>query len=330
MPDSTPAAEPETPDLGPLNRALARAEEARKKAQDFDGPAYFSGEWEAAETQYSGAGALSRTNKADVQQALVLYNSAADAYEGIFRESVPLYAQDRENEILSTRNEVIATGLTGQFPEYLYKADMVSTAALAQYKAEDYYAAKDSAASALSMYTALKTGAGAYLTRQEIVNRNFVHYDSENFSRADQAGLAAVNSYDTGENERAISEAEEAALRYKLALDAGWASYAADRGAIAGAERQKALDLKANVAVKEDFNNALKIYNQAETALRAKNHEQAAALYIQSESEFAAAGRMAVEKRRIAEEAIRLAEEKMIESEENARNAELILEGGAQ
>jgi hypothetical protein len=39
-------------------------------------------------------------------------------------------------------------------------------------------------------------------------------------------------------------------------------------------------------------------------------------------------GRTAVEKRRIAEEAIRAAEEKMIESDETAKKAEIILEGG--
>jgi capsule polysaccharide export protein KpsE/RkpR len=84
------------------------------------------------------------------------------------------------------------------------------------------------------------------------------------------------------------------------------------------------------VAVKSEFDTVNGIYNQAETAFKGKKFSQAVDLYTQSESRFAGVRRTAAEKRRLAEEAIKTAEEKVVQSDETARDAERILEGGAR
>jgi hypothetical protein len=332
--ESTPPAEgiPETSapaNLDALNQAVARAEDARKRAMDFESPAYFPSDWEGAEAQYASAGALARNTADEVQQAAARYNQIADTYEDLFKKALPLFAQAREDEIVSARNEAVATGLSGTFPDYLLEVDRIVTQALAQYEGEDYYAARDSAYAARDRYQALKTGADAYLKRKDIVDRNFITYDPENFNKADEIGLAALDHYQAGNVEQARNEAEEAELRYNLVLKTGWASYAADRGAAAGVERQKALDLKANVAVKGEFDVAADIYNRAGASFQAEKYEDAAVLYTQSEARFVVICQTAAEKRREAEEALRAAEQKMMESDETAKQAELILEGGA-
>ncbi|MDR0600808.1 MAG: hypothetical protein LBG42_00355 [Treponema sp.] len=315
-------------DQASLDAAMARAEASRKRAADFESASYFPGDWESAEGLYATAGGLPRTSAEEVRQAAAGYDAAADAYDGAFRNSIPLYAQDREDEITAARDTALASGLADQFPQYLLKADRVAVDALDQYEKEDFYGAKDSAAQALAMYQALKSGADAYIARQTITNRNFASYDPDNFNRADTAGLAAVNDYDAGNIEQARDGAEEAKLRYNLVLKTGWPALTAEKKATAGAQRQNALDVKANVAVRDSFNAAAQIFNEAETALRVEKYEEAVGLYEQSEILFLAASRNAEEKRRIAEEAIRTAEEKMIESDETAKKAELILEGG--
>lgn len=315
--------------LNALNQAIARAEDSRKKALDFESPSYFPSEWEAAEDQYNAAGKLARNTVDEVQRAIAGYNGVADTYDGLFKKTVPLFAQAREDEIVSARNEVLATGLSDTFPDYLLEVDRIVVQALAQYEGEDYYAARDSAYAARDRYQALKTGADAYLTRQEIVERDFIAYDPENFDKADEIGRAALNDYQSGNIEQAQNEAEEAELRYNLVLKTGWASYAADRGAAAGVERQKALDLKANVAVKEEFNAASDIYNRAGASLQAGKYEDAAASYTQAEARFIVVTQTAAEKRREAEEALTAAEQKMKESDETAKKAELLLGGGA-
>ncbi|MDR2257849.1 MAG: hypothetical protein LBE14_01730 [Treponema sp.] len=314
--------------LDALNQAVARAENARKRASDFESPSYFPSDWEAAEDQYNSAGKLARNTADEVQQAIARYNGVAGTYDDLFRKTVPLVAQALEDEIVNARNEAVATGLSDTFPDYLLEVDRIVVQALARYEGEDYYAARDSAYEARDRYQALKTGGEAYLKRQEIVERDFIAYDPENFNKADGIGLAALNDYQSGNIEQAQNGAEEAELRYNLILKTGWAAYAAERGAAAGAERQKALDLKANVAVKEEFNAASDIYNQAGASLRAEKYEDAAMLYTQSEARFIVIGQTAAEKRREAEEALRAAEQKMRESDETAKRAELILEGG--
>jgi hypothetical protein len=326
VPEGAPSLE--APDYASLDVAVARAEASRKRAADFDAASYFPGDWESAEGLYATAGGLPRISAEEVRQAVAGYNAAADAYDGVFRSSVPLYAQAREDEIAAARDAAVASGLAGQFPQYLLKADRVVVIALEQYEKEDFYAARDSAAQALVMYQALKSGADAYLVRQAITNRNFAVYDPGNFNKADTAGLAAVGDYDAGNTEQARNGAEEARLLYALVLKTGWTAFTAEKRASADAQRQNALDFKANIAVRDSFNAAVQVFNQAETSLKAEKFEESAGLYEQSEALFLESSRNAMEKRRIAEDAIQAAEEKMKESDETAKKAELILEGG--
>jgi hypothetical protein len=95
----------------------------------------------------------------------------------------------------------------------------------------------------------------------------------------------------------------------------------------AATERQIALDAKANVAVRQDFNSAQALYAQANTAFQAERFDEAVSLYNQSRPMFDAAAREALEKQLIAEEALRIANQRMTESDQTAREAEIILEG---
>jgi hypothetical protein len=320
---------PSQASLNALSSALTRAEEARKRALDFEGPSYFPSDWEGTETQYTAAGNLPKTTEAEVQQAASTYNAIADAYDEIFKKTIPLYAQAREDEIIAARDEVIATGLSGTFPEYLQKADGIALSALSQYEAGDYYAARDTAAKALMEYETLKTGADAFLVWQEIIDRDFAPYDPENFDKAEELAIAALAAHEAGESKAAQLGAEEALLRYNLVLATGWAAYAAERQAGAEEARRKALEIKANVAVWDTFGSADEIYNQAAAALKTERYENAAFLYFESETRFVAASAAAAEKRRLAEDAIRQAEEKLEASDETARQAEILIEGGS-
>jgi hypothetical protein len=314
--------------LNALNEAISRAEEARKRASDFESSAYFPSDWENAEVQYTAAGQLPRTTEDEVREAVVQYNALADVYDDLFKRVIPLYAQDREDEITTARDEALLTGLKDSFPDYLTDADRTAVQVLAQFEAEDYYTARDTAFLVRDKYRALKTGGDAYNKRQEILKWNFISYDPDNYNKAEETGLAAVEAYEAGNIAEAINNAEEAGLRYGLVLKTGWTGYVSEQKAAAGAERQKALDMKANVAVKAEYDAALVIYNQAEASSQADSYEDAADLYAQSAARFAVIAETAAEKRREAEEAIREAEQKILESEENVKKAELILEGG--
>jgi len=334
QPTPAPAAPKQTttPTQNPsaLNAPISRAEEARRRAMDFESPEYFPSDWERIEAQYADAKNLPRSAAAEIQQATTAYNNVATAYDDLFKKAVPLYAQAREDEIISTRDEVIATGFTRQFPEYLQNADDIALSALDQYEAEDYYASKDTAAKALKEYQTLLVGGKIFLTRQEILERGFREYDPENFDLADEVALTAKDEYDAGNKDAAVNNAEEALLRYNIVLTNGWTAYAASRRASATSEREVALSERANIAARDTFRGADAIYKQAEDDFSAENFQEAAILYVDAEAQYAISRQETEEKRLRAEEIIRLAEEKVEESNETAIEAERIIEGGSK
>ncbi|MDR2965407.1 MAG: hypothetical protein LBU88_06495 [Treponema sp.] len=294
--------------------AATKAEEARQKAIDFDAPAYFPSEWEAAEVHY----------KAEA------WEQATNAYEELFKAALPLYAQAREDEITAIREEIKASGIADAFPEYLKPIDDIALQAQAQYEAQNYYGAKESAAKAMEEYSTLLVGAKAYQARREIIDRGFLQFDRENFERADEVAAQAKTKYEAGDKAGAVESAEEALLRYNIVLSNGWSGYAAERRASAARERDLALEEKANIASRSIFREADVLFNQAEEEYGKENFRNSGLHYVDAEARFAVARKDTEEKRLVAEATIKLAEEKVEASSETAAEAERIIEGGSR
>ncbi|MDR2434135.1 MAG: hypothetical protein LBD47_06175 [Treponema sp.] len=386
-----PPTGPSQTSLDALQKAAAKAEAARQRAVDFESPAYFPSEWESAEAQYTAAEGLPKGTDAETAAATAALEASADAFDGVFNRTIPLYAQAREDEVMAARDALVATGVTASFPEYLREVDESALLAVSQYEKGDYYAARDTAAAALERYQvmkvaadawlardalvatgvpasfpeylqevddsgllavsqyeegdyaaakdtatdvlgryqAMKVAADAWLARQEIVDNGFVERNSAGLADADDAGLAAVDAYFAGDIDSALRNAGEALRRYNGVLTVAWAAHAAELGEAARKARQAALDLKANVAVKDTFAEGEGFYTRAGAALRIGNYKDAAGFYTQSESIFLLAGQSAAEKRRLADEVLREAERRIEASDEAAWQAELLIQGGA-
>jgi hypothetical protein len=310
-----------------LSAAIARTKAARKLAADFECPDYFPSDWESVEDRYAKAGILPWGTEEEVRDTIGVYNEITGVYEGLFDRTIPLYAQVREDEIVALRNEIKSSGLTLSRPEYLENADQKALEALAKYEAKDYYAARDAAAEALSLYKIINTGVKAYLARKEILSHEFVSYDQENFDKAEEAGQAAIAAYDKGDIKAAGSNADEALLRYNTVLNAGWAASISALETLANAARQNALSHKANVAARDIFNEAEALFQQAAVSRDAAQYRDSANMYTEAAAQFGKSARMSQEKRLLAEEAIKEAEEKMEASDDAARQAEIFIGG---
>jgi hypothetical protein len=215
-------------------------------------------------------------------------------------------------------------------PELVFQADAVLLGGAQKYEAKNFDDAKNAAAEANAMYSLLRSGLVAYRIREEIVGLGFDAHDPADIARADGVLLKATVDFST-QNLRAAREGvDEATLIYGIALGKSWEAYAADKSLTAAGDRQIALDLKANVALRQEFNAAQALYNQADAAFRAEMYPDAARLYIESMSMFEVISDAAREKRQIAEEALINANQRMSASDEAARNAERILEGGTR
>jgi tetratricopeptide (TPR) repeat protein len=313
-----------------LETAKSRVEAARKRAIDFECPAYFPSEWEAVETRYEAARAAPQSNLDEVQKATVLFNDVADAYDDLFNKTIQLYAQAREDEILAVRNELINSGFTQFIPEHLKNADEKAISAKDQYNAGDYYEAKDTAAEALADYETLLMGAKAFLAKQEIENNGFQTNDSDNFNKADELAQAAMREYEAGNKDAAKANAQEALDLFNTILENGWTAQATEWRDLASKERELAMAEKANIASRDLFNNAESPFNQANADFASKKFQSASVLYKNAKELYTAARQDTEEKRLRAIEMIKLAEEKIEESSETAIEAERVIEGGSK
>jgi hypothetical protein len=332
-PEPTPVPEATTSQtlLNQLNAAIAKAEEARKRADDFDGSSYFPSDWETADERYDKAGSLSKDTNSDIQSAIAEYNAVADAFDSIFNLAVHLYAQAMEDEITALWEELVAAGVRDSFPEYFAPADETAISAYQQYEAKDYYAAKDSADKALLMYQTIKTGHAAWLAREEIVEWDFMSYNENGFNKTDETGEQALENYKAGDIAAAYENADIALQNYTKLLDFAWMSAARELSLIATAEWKAALDIKADIATRDLFQQADSNYKSATDLFDGRGeYKQSAYLFLDSARQFRAARDSTAEKRRIAEAAITEAKERIVESDETARQGEIIMEGGLQ
>jgi hypothetical protein len=350
QPEPEPAPPARDPDLDPpdqaaledMQNALAQVDISRKRAQDIEAPGYFPPEWEAAEGRYAEA----RENAGDatlgdVKKTIALYEEAAETYDNLARQCLPLFYEDLSEEILQARDEAIGAGIRDISPNRLEAADLCIDKALDQYDAgnaapsnnaaaESYYAAAASAFDALDRYHALALGVRAYRLGEEIHEREFAGYDPENYELAEKSMNDAVAAYDSGDAGVALAQAEDALLRYSLVVNTGWLDYTGNLKLSAEAERRNALNAKANVAVKKTFDDADGLYTRGNIAYNAQDYAASAEYFSQSIPLFSAAIKTAEQKRVVAEEAIQTAEARIGQSEETAREAETLLRGGEQ
>jgi hypothetical protein len=327
-PPTTPA--PSQALLESLSAAATKAEEARKRAADFEGNSYFPSEWEAAEEQYTQAGNLSKDNQTDIEKAITEYNSSVDAFNSIFELALPLYAQAREDEILAIRTSLVTGGAKDSFPEYFTPADEMALSALAQYENADYYSAKNTAAKALLMYRTLEAAFYTWHLWGEINERDFIFYDPDNYNRAGEIISDAMDAYLEKDFSAAMESIKEAETRYSAVLETGWVSFAELRHSLAESERLAALDIKANVSAKDYFDEAEQSFQSALEYQNTEKYEEAAKQFIHAETMYIIASMSVTERRRKAAAAILDANEKIEKSNEAARQAAKIIYGGIE
>jgi hypothetical protein len=306
-----------------LGGERARAEAARSRAQGLDAGAYFPEDWDSAENRYDTAGSAGEpASLGEARNQADEWGRIAAAYDDLYQRSIPQFAEDRKNELLAARDGAINAGAQKILPDRFGAADGLASSAQDKYDNEDYDGALAAGVEAYGRYNVLKTIADAYAVQQEADSLEFFKYDPDNYDAALSAGNNAMDLLDQGSLAAAQRSADESVSKFNLVLENGWVAYTDEKNVSAREVRQAALDVKANVAVRDMYQNADKTYNQAFSALRAKDYRAAVDLFDQSEVLFKQSWSAAVDKRVKAEEAIRQAEKRVFESEEKAKNAQ--------
>ncbi len=317
-----------------MAKARARADQSRKQAFDLNVSAYNSQEWKAAEALYVKARSLeseaSGGKASSYPTAIAEYGKAADAYDSVATKTLPSFATERQAEALKARELALKAGIDSIHPDFLKMADAAALAVIDLYNQGDYYTAYEAWKAARDGYHALATGSDAYKVKEKIDSRNFGAYDSGNYALGSGKLQESIAAYEAGDVIKAKSAAEEASLRLGIAYLKGQEYYAVDRGKSADTERKAATELKANVAVKDEYEKASSLLAEADAAFQAELFDEASELYKESEKMFAVAKQTAAEKRAAALKALEEARARMTDSERTAREADATVTGGAK
>lgn len=283
--EAAPAPASAAPAVAAPDELKAQAGALRKKAFDLGIKDVLPAEYAAAEEAYVlGNDKYGKDNAASADA----YRDAVDRYSGAIARGLPFLASAEGDKARAAESAAYRAGLA----RYFYvEGDATSSALIeaeAIEKAGDYEKAIASYESTASRFSALVAMCGAAASRDSISARDFAKWDPSNWTLA-EGKLSSARELFGSDPAASLTAADEAGLRYKLVMQNALGYYMADRKTVSEAERDHASSIKAEVAVKDDYEAAVSLYAEAEARRSADDAEAAAELYDRSAGAFAAA-----------------------------------------
>lgn len=319
------ATKPKTPEPEPkpeptitqaqVDQLLSEASALRKKAFDLKLFEVVADDYKAADNLYvTGKTAYDSGDLVAAEPALT---NAITAFKDVIAKGSSILAEENRQKADDMKALAMKAGAEDSAAEWLAQGDKEYAAAVALADADKDDEALLSFEAARKTYEAAYKKANATNLRASIEERDFAQYDSGNFQLADDK-LAEAGSLFAANPDGAIDALDEATLRYNLVIQKGWQSYALGRKAPADDAKKRSEDIKAQVAVKNQYAEALAAYDGASALMAGGNYEEAGAEFDRSAGLFEQAYAAAEAKRNAALEAIQAMEEKTADSESKA------------
>jgi hypothetical protein len=309
-----------------LDKLLAEAKELKKKAFDLKLFEVLPDDYKAADALLAGGQKAYDDKKAD--EAKKGLESAISAYKDLIAKGVIEIAQQRRKEAeelkaLAVKAEADSSQAErfGAGEEAFKAADALLEASKAEESIPGFVSAK------LYYELAWKRAQAAGL-RQGIEDKGYAQWDSGNFQLAEEKYQAEDGFWSSGkEADRAsgVDALDEAILRFNLVVQKGKEYEVAAVKQKTDEEKQRSEAIKADVAAKDEYESALKLYQDGDSQLAAKEYDAASDAYGRSGSGFSDAYKIAAEKRAKAEAAMKAASEATAESKRKAEEADPLL-----
>jgi len=324
-PEPTP--QPEATSQAQVDELLAQASALRKRAFDLK-------LFEVVADDYKEADALYVTGKTaydakDNETAAPSLKEAISAFENVIAKGVSVLAEENRKRADDMKALAIKTGAEDNAAERLSEGDALYASAKALSDAGKDEEALVAYESARKTYEAAYKKANAKKLLGVIEEHDFAQYDAGNFQLADDK-MAESDSIFAANPDGALDALDEATLRYNLVIQKGWQFYAVGRKAPADDAKKRSEDIKAQVAVKDKYAEALAIYNNASSLMAGGNYEEAGKEFDRSAELFEAAYAEAEVKRNAALSALETLETKAQESESKAIAGDEILGSSAE
>ena len=309
-----------------LQAALARAEQSRSNAQGVQANTFFPEEWAAAEAELQAARDTDIAAMKDIESATALFISAADMYDDI---------AGRSRTILAEREAAQRAAAERTASEQAAAQRAAADRAAAERAAADRAAAERAAAerAAAERAAAAERVAATEANRelQNAMNRaqqsrrqamdaqGQTHFPNE-WRTAEGRNTTAQNARRTtaAEMRAAVPLFNSAADAYDDITRRSIELSVATARANAEAERQAAIDVRAPIAVPDDFGSAETVYQQGLREQNTRAFPAALASFNQATSLFAAAARLTMEKYDLADDAVTRARQRSAASTEFA------------
>jgi hypothetical protein len=314
-----------------LDKLLAEAKALKKQAFDLKLFEVLPDDYKAAD------GLLAEGQKAyddkKMDEAKKGLESAVAAYKDLIARGVVEIANAKKKEAEDMKAVAEKAGADSSQAERFGAGDESFKAAdelLGASKAEESIPGFEKSRQCYEL--AWKRSVAAEL-RQAIEDKGYAQWDSGNFQIADNKFQAEEGLWASGteaDRDAGVEALNEAILRYNLVVQKGKEYEVASIKKNADAERQRAEEIKADVAAKAEFEAAMGAYNDGNEQLNGRFYDDAASAFERSGTGFSEAYQLAAEKRAKAEAAMKAAAEAAAESKRKAAEAEPLVNSSAQ
>ncbi len=337
-PSPQPEPEPDTTPVTPvvtessitresLEALHAQVLAARKEAFDTGAKDSLAEDYAAAEGRYvAGKTALDadarETAQSELQAALPLFKDLADRGSRLAVEKGKLDA-------VAARDRAVAADAAARSPDAFAAAEAALAEAEAALAAGDHRAANAAYARAIAAFDAAEKRSRAALVKARIDGLGFGPLDAGNYALAEEK-FAAVNAKAAEDPAAADDAAAEALLRYNLVLSKGWEMSAIGKRDLAERYKTDSEGIKAQVALKADYEAAKAVWDEAMYEYAAGRHEAATPLFARAEELFKAVWEAAAAKRAAAEQAIKDATASAEQSASTAQMGDMMLSTEAE
>ncbi len=230
-------------------------------------------------------------------------------------------------DIEKARAMAITAGAEQYFSEELMVVDVASTEVHAVYEdGGDEEAFNENATDILYQYRALEEAAKASKAAETIAKMNLESYDANAYAEGNAASEAAFALFNSGSDGKSIyDEAKKASDAYGKVLFTAFTSLAKEERDRFMTVKAQADEIKAGVADKSNYANAVVFFTQGDQDLVSDNPEAAYGNFTIAADAMTTVYESVVEKRRLAQEAIDRAKRRLEDAEEVATTADTIV-----
>jgi hypothetical protein len=338
-PTVQPAPQPTTPSVSQeeLDALLAKAQGLKKQAFDRGLADVLPDDYAAANAAL--AGGKEAYDAKDGPAAKDKLTTAVRLFTDLNEKGLVELASIRKKNADDMRKSAVAAGAESAAADRLAPGDDALAAAAAAADAKDYEAAIAAYERARALYELAYKRSVAKGLRERIETSNYAAWDQGNYAKAEERyaaeealfaslgdqGQVASPATDPKPLSQGIDALDEAVLRYNLVIQKGREGGATARKDKADAIKLQSEEIKAQVAVKVEYDAALALYKDAQLAMAAGEYEDAASKFDEAASAFEKAYALAADKRAKAEAAMRAAEEAAAESLRKAQDADSVV-----